>query len=348
MTKRNIVIFFIVAIAVSVVVKLKISEANQMNYKGIQYYQVYSLNKPDTLFFCNERVPVEIQNVSDKVSKEIYHFNYLRKRTNIIIKRVNYWFPIIEKILAQHNIPEDFKYLAVVESGLANVVSPRGAAGFWQFVPNTATSKGLIVNNEIDERYDPIKATHATCRYLKAAYKQLGNWTNVAASYNMGISGMKRQLRVQRQKSYYNVNLNNETGRYVYKIIALKEIIENQQKYGFKALKISFPAHTIVAVSEPIEDLNVFAIKHGTTLSLLKEYNPWIKGTSLTINKKYIIKIPKEKAKTEKKVEEKTILDSIQPTKFKKDNIKEAVKKAEEEAKKTLYLETREDTTLGS
>ena len=348
MTKRNIVIFFIAAIAVSVVVKLKISEANQMNYKGIQYYQVYSLNKPDTLFFCNERVPVDIQKVSDKVSKEIYHFNYLRKRTNIIIKRVNYWFPIIEKILAQHNIPDDFKYLAVVESGLANVVSPRGAAGFWQFVPRTAVSKGLVVTNEIDERYDPIKATHATCRYLKSAYKQLGNWTNVAASYNMGISGMKRQLRVQRQKSYYKVKLNKETGRYVYKIVALKEIIENQQKYGFKPLKISFPAHKTITVKEPIEDLNAFASEHSTTLDLLKEFNPWIKGSSLTIDKKYTIKIPKRKTKVKKESNEKVILDSIQPTEFKEDNIKEAVEKAEEEAKKTLYLETPEDTTLGS
>lgn len=116
MTKRKIVIFFIAIITVSVAIKLKISQASQMNYKGIQYYQVYSLNKPDTLFFCDERVPVDIKKVSDKVSKEIYHYNYLRKRTNIIIKRVNYWFPKIEKILQQQNIPDDFKYLAVVES----------------------------------------------------------------------------------------------------------------------------------------------------------------------------------------------------------------------------------------
>lgn len=159
---------------------------------------------------------------------------------------------------------------------------------------------------------------------------------------------MKRQLRVQRQKSYYKVKLNKETGRYVYKIVALKEIIENQQKYGFKPLKISFPAHKTITVKEPIEDLNAFASEHSTTLDLLKEFNPWIKGSSLTIDKKYTIKIPKRKTKVKKESNEKVILDSIQPTEFKEDNIKEAVEKAEEEAKKTLYLETPEDTTLGS
>lgn len=345
MSKRYIFILFIVVVAVSVVIKIKISQASQMNYKGIRYYQVYSLDKPDTLFFCEERVPVDVAAVSKKVSNEVYHYNYLRKHTNVIVKRVNYWFPIFEKILEKHGIPDDFKYLAVVESGLANVVSPRGAAGFWQFVPSTAISMGLIVNDEIDERYDPIKATHAACKYLKMAHKQLGNWTNVAAAYNMGISGLKRQLQVQRKKSYHKINLNNETGRYVYRIIALKEILSNQSKYGFTSRKIAYPAHKIITVKEPIPNLKAFAKTHQTTVVDLKEYNPWIVGEALTIEKPFNIKIPlvkKEKTTAEQTKNGKVVLDSVKPTPFKKDNIKEAIERSEAAEKKQLYLKKQE------
>lgn len=351
MSKKQLLGIFVAVAAIAAFVKFKQSQAEQLNYKGIKYYQVYSLDKPDTLFFCNERVPVDLSHVEENFGKEIYRYNYLRRKTNIIVKRVNYWFPIIEKILVQHGVPEDFKYLAVVESGLSNAISPKGAAGFWQFVPSTAQSMGLIVNDEIDERYDPIKATHAACKYLKRAHKQLGNWTNVAAAYNMGISGIQRQLQVQRKKTYYNLKLNKETGQYVYRIIALKEIIENQQKYGFNTSKIGFPPHKKVTVKETIKNLDVFAKSHHITLDELKEYNPWLVGKSLKVEgKSFVLKIPLESKKTIKEQSnEKVVLDSVKPTRFIKDTIKEAVEKAQQAEKSELYLKkVKTDTSEGS
>lgn len=348
MSKKQLLGIFVAIAAVAAFIKFRQSQAEQLNYKGIKYYQVYSLNKPDTLFFCEERVPADLSHVEEKFGKEMYHYNYLRRKTNIIIKRVNYWFPIIEKILAQHDVPDDFKYLAVVESGLSNAISPKGAAGFWQFIPTTARRMGLTVNEEVDERYDPIKATHAACKYLKTAHRQLGNWTNVAASYNMGVSGIKRQLKVQRKKSYYNLDLNKETGQYVYRIVALKEIIEHQQKYGFNPAKIGFPAHKKIKVKESIPNLAAFAKKQGTSLDDLKEYNPWLVGTALTVNeKRYVLKIPlKKKASTKEQTDAKVVLDSVKPTPFTKDSIKEAVEKAEHTEKSELYLKkVKKDTS---
>lgn len=348
MSKKQLLGIFVAIVAVAAFIKFRQSQAEQLNYKGIKYYQVYSLNKPDTLFFCDERMPANLSHVEENFGKEMYHYNYLRRKTNIIIKRVNYWFPIIEKILEQHNIPDDFKYLAVVESGLSNAISPKGAAGFWQFMPATAVRMGLVVNEEIDERYDPIKATHAACRYLKIAHKQLGNWTNVAAAYNMGVSGIKRQLKVQRKKSYYNLKLNKETGQYVYRIVALKEIIEHQQKYGFNPSKVGFPPNKKMKIEKSIPSLAAFAKAQQVSLDDLKEYNPWLVGKSLTISEKtYVLKIPLKKKKPVKEQSNaKVVLDSVKPTHFTKDSIKEAVEKAEHSEKSELYLKkVKKDTS---
>lgn len=354
MSRKHILGIFAGIAVLSAMVKFKMAETDTLNYKGIKYYQVYSLNKPDTLFFCSERIPIENKTVEEKLSKEMYHYNYIRRHTNIIVKRVNYWFPKVEKILSQHHIPDDFKYLAVVESGLSNAVSPKGAAGFWQFIPSTARRMGLIVNEEIDERYDPIKATHAACKYLKSAHKQLGDWTNVAAAYNMGISGINRQLKVQRQKKYYDLELNKETARYVYRIIALKEILENQNKYGFTTRKISFPAYTKTSVTTSIDDLNLYAQKQGITLEVLRTFNPWLVGTALSLleGESITLKIPKDKkvhgVKNENE-EEGKILDSLQPTPFLEDSVKEAFKKEEEAEKSELYLnQEASDSIIGS
>lgn len=233
MSSKHIVALLIIGVVFSGWYKYQESKGTTSTYKNIAYYQQYSLNKPDSVSFCNERVPLEQKIVQERLDKAMLKMSYLRRKTGVILRRVDKWFPRLEKILADYNIPDDFKYMAVIESNLnSEARSPAGAVGFWQFIPSTAAAMGLTVNETIDERKDPIKSSKAACKYLLRSHRQLKNWTNVAASYNMGISGMKRQLHSQRKNSYFDLRLNRETGQYVYKIIALKEILENRNKYG--------------------------------------------------------------------------------------------------------------------
>jgi hypothetical protein len=210
------------------------------------------------------------------------------------MKRANRWLPQIEKILKEHNIPEDFKYLPLIESGLMNDVSPKDAVGFWQILKSAGKENGLEITNDVDERYDPLKATEAACRYLKTAYKKFGNWTVVAASYNRGMGGMERALENQKVESYYDLFLNDETSRYVFRIIACKEIIENPARYGFKIN----PKHLYapeevkyIEVRESIKDLVDFAKKNGTNYKLLKRHNPWLREDELSVRKGKVYRI---------------------------------------------------------
>ncbi len=237
-TTKHIVALFVVGVLLSGWYKYQESKGSTANYKNIAYYQKYSLNKPDSVSFCNERVPLEQKNVQEKLDKAMFKMSYLRRKTGVVLRRVDKWFPKLEKILAKNNIPDDFKYMAVIESNLnSEAVSPMGAVGFWQFIPSTAEAMGLNISEQSDDRKDPIKSTKAACKYLKRSYRQLNNWTNVAASYNMGVSGVRRRLHAQRKNSYYDLKLNRETAEYVYKIIALKEILENRDKYGHEKKK---------------------------------------------------------------------------------------------------------------
>lgn len=295
MSRKQLIILFIVIVGVSAFLKLRKENDNNFNYRGISYYQVYSEDKPDSIGFCGEVIPLADDEVREKFEKELYQLTYYRHNTRILMKRAKKWFPQIEPVLRQHNVPEDFKYMAIVESALSNVVSNRGAAGFWQLMPVTGRTMGLEVNEEVDERFDPIKATHAACRYINYAKKRLDSWTNVAASYNMGIAGVKRQMKMQKISTYYNLNLNKETGRYVYKIIALKHVMENAEKYGFPEspdAKTPDPTQSI-RIDSTINNLEAFAQKYGITLQELKEHNPWLKGRSLTDDERiYSLELP--------------------------------------------------------
>jgi hypothetical protein len=213
------------------------------------------------------------------------------------IKRANRWFPIIEPILKENNIPDDFKYLAVIESGLLNVTSPSGAKGFWQFMPTTAADYKLEVNEFVDERLHLVKSTQAACEYLQSAYNIYGNWTLAAASYNMGKTGLLTALQTQKVNNYYDLLLNPETARYVYRIIAVKYIISNPKEYGFSIPDVNlYPTYEtkIVEVSESIESLVDFAITNKTNYKTIKLLNPWLINQSLIIkgNKTYQILLP--------------------------------------------------------
>lgn len=247
--------------------------------------------------FAGEEVPTFMADVQERLDKEmITNMNY-HTNTTLVIKRSNKVFPIIEPILAKYGVPDDFKYLAVIESSLVNAVSPAGARGVWQFMPATAKEKGMEVSDEVDERYHLEKSTEAACKYLVSAKEKFGSWTLAAASYNGGMNGISRKMEEQEVSDYYDLLLTEETSRYVFRILALKEIMSKSQKYGFsipnEALYYSVPTKKIV-IDSSITDLAKFAKTQGVNYKILKIHNPWLRDKKLTVTtgKKYEIEIP--------------------------------------------------------
>lgn len=249
--------------------------------------------------FCGERVPLEIIDVKERLDREMVVNINLHSATTLIIKRANRYFPDIEPILKRNGIPNDFKYLCVIESSLTNATSSAGAKGFWQFMPDTAREYNLEVSSTVDERYDVIKATEAACSYFKKAYAKFGNWTLVAAAYNRGMAGIERQVTAQGVTDYYDMYLNDETSRYVFRILALKEIMTSPDKYGYVFSKdeLYHPVKTkTVKINSNIDNLQTWALEQGINYKLLKLYNPWLIDTSLIVqeNKSFDVLIPTE------------------------------------------------------
>lgn len=243
---------------------------------------------PGDAVFAGEKVPLDIPDVRERLDKEIQINSYLHSNTIFLIKRANRWLPQMEKILEENGIPNDFKYLPLIESNLLNVVSPKDAVGYWQILATSGREYGLEITKEVDERYDPIKATYAACKYLKSSYRKFGNWTLVAASYNRGMGGIDRAIDNQKVDNYYDLFLNDETSRYVFRIVAIKEIIENPARYGFKIhpdLLYREESLRYVEVKETIKSLVDFANANGTNYKLLKRHNPWLRDEKLTVKK---------------------------------------------------------------
>jgi membrane-bound lytic murein transglycosylase D len=253
---------------------------------SVQGLKIFEL--PEELNFAGEPVPLDQPDVMERFEREIYVNAYWHSNTVLLMKRAGKFLPTIEKILSQNGIPDDFKYVALIESGLMNVVSPAGARGFWQFMEGTAKEKGLEVNKEVDERYHFEKSTEAACKYLRQAYARFGNWTSVAASYNMGMAGLNRRKSEQKMTDFYNLLLNEETSRYIFRLLAMKEIFENPRKYGFELQKddlYAMPITRELVVSQSIEDLADWAIRHNSNYKELKVYNPWLRSNKLTVRK---------------------------------------------------------------
>lgn len=252
---------------------------------------------PESLTFADEPVPLTNQIVKESLDRELLVNAYWQSQTLLFIKRANRYFPIIEPILKAQGVPDDFKYLALIESSfLPRAVSGSGAVGIWQFMEKTGREYGLEVNKEIDERYNVEKSTIAACKYLKNAKEKLGNWTLAAASYNAGQTGIDNQTTRQKNSSYYNLYLNEETGRYVYRILAAKTILSNPDKYGFivdESEKYPVWVTKDIEISSSIADLAQFAIDNGITYKELKELNPWLRDNVLTNlqGKRYALKI---------------------------------------------------------
>ncbi len=249
--------------------------------------------------FAGEKTPLQITDVRERLDRELLINANLDATTSLIIKRANRFFPIIEPILQRNNIPDDFKYLAVIESGLMNATSGSGAKGIWQFMPDTAKENGMEVNDIVDERYHLEKATEAACKYLQAAKDKFGSWTMAAASYNGGLTGISKKIEEQKVTDYYDLALTEETSRYVFRILALKEIMKSPEKYGFTIFKSDLysqiPSKKI-EVDTAINDLTDFAKAQGINYKILKIHNPWLRDKKLTNSskKKYEIEIPLE------------------------------------------------------
>jgi len=262
-------------------------------------YKVFSLTLPNQLTFCGEPVPMDRIDVRERLDRELLVNTYWQSNTLLAHKRANRWFPLIESILQREGVPDDMKYLALVESNFTNVVSPAGAAGYWQFMKETGQNHGLEVNGEVDERYNVEKSTVAACKYLKTAYKKYGSWALAAASYNLGLGGVDKQLGRQKKEDYFDLLLPEETSRYVFRILAMKEIIREPERYGFHLrTRDLYPPYKTrsLEVKGPIEDIAAFALRHNTDYKTVKLLNPWLRDTKLTNKegKTYAILLPAE------------------------------------------------------
>jgi hypothetical protein len=263
-------------------------------------YSIFALPKPSSnIYFANERVPLENPDIWERYDKELLKNTYWQSNTLLLHKRAAKYFPIIEPILKKNNLPDDFKYLALIESGLENVTSPAGAKGFWQIMKSTAKEFNLEVNTEVDERYHIQKSTQAACDFLSSAKSKFGSWTLAAAAYNMGRTGLQKQMNRQKSYTYYDLLLNNETSRYVFRILAIKEIIENPKKYGFQLrtedLYENIPTYTVM-VDSTVSSWADFSREYGINYKILKLHNPWLRERYLNnkLKKKYYIEIPQK------------------------------------------------------
>ena len=259
---------------------------------------IHDIELPETLDFCGEPVPLDRFYVRESLERELLVNSYRHASTILLLKRTTRWFPVIEPIMQRNGLPEDFKYLAMIESELTNAVSPARAVGFWQFIEATGREYGLEIYSEVDMRYNQEQETQAACAFLKDLHRRFGSWTLAAAGYNCGAGRISRSIEEQQVNSYYDMMLPTETERYVYRILAFKLITQNPQKYGFHISDEGWYQplqYRTVTVTETIEDLTQFAIEHGTNIKMLKYYNPWLRTNKLTISQgnSYQIKLPR-------------------------------------------------------
>jgi len=271
-------------------------------------YNIQSFKLPDEIIFAGERMPLENFDTRESLEKEILISAYRHSSTILIIKRANRYLPMIEKILKENNIPDDFKYLVAAESEYSNMVSPAGATGFWQIMAETGREQGMEINTCVDERYHVEKSTKFACDFFRKSYEKYGNWTLAAASYNGGRARMDEQIGLQKQNNYYDLLLAEETARYIFRAVAYKLIITDPSSYGFNLQKEDlYPElnYYEVKVDTAVADFSDFAAHFGTNYKMLKFLNPWLRKPFLTPKpkKEYLIKIPAEGMRTIEKTE---------------------------------------------
>lgn len=302
--RRIYLLSTVILFAVSIILLFNYSTSTEKTsdktYYGAfhQNYKIFTPEIPESIDFAGENAPLDIFYIREKLDEELLRNTYFHSSTIGLMKRSNRWFPVIEPILAEYNIPDDFKYLSLVESGFINVTSPKGAKGFWQFMEKTGREYELEVNDAIDERYNVEKSTVAACKYLLNSYDEFKNWTLVAAAYNAGKRRIHETIEKQGIDDYYEMYLNDETSQYIFRILAVKEIIEKPTQYGFYLREADLypliPTKKI-KITETVPDLYQFAVQHKINYRILKMFNPWLRTDHLP-NKSmrtYYIKIPK-------------------------------------------------------
>lgn len=272
-------------------------EMTELKPDGRLQYKWYAPELPRSLSFAGEKVPMDQWEVREGFDREFLTNYYMHGSTLYILKLTTRYFPMIEARLKANGIPDDFKYLCIAESSLQNQTSRAGAVGFWQFMPGTAPSYGLEINDEIDERYNVAKATDAACTYFQQAYAKFGSWTAAAASYNCGMGGYNNQATYQQTTDYYNLQLPDETMRYVYRILALKYLVGGAKTMGYilQSQDEYRPLRTRkVTLTESIPSLAQYALDNGTSYRMLKLLNPWLRARTLTVKagKSYELQLP--------------------------------------------------------
>lgn len=253
---------------------------------------------PAELSFAGEPVPLDKGDVLERLERELYVNAYWESNLILLFKRSKKYLPEIERLLKEQGVPDDFKYLAIAESGLLNATSSAGAKGYWQILDATGEEYGLEITESVDERYDLEKSTLAAAAYLKKAHQRFGDWTAVAASYNMGQAGFSKRQEEQFQRSYYDLYLNEETSRYLFRILAFKLLFENPEAFGYHLQEKDFyaqPQFTQIEVNQDLPDLAQWATKNGSSYKYLKLYNPWLRDQSLKVKKgkSYTLRLPK-------------------------------------------------------
>ena len=280
-------------------------EKNTTHYSTKEYNQLPPI--PSKMELFGETIDLRDEDIKERLDNELIVNSYLHSATTLIIKRANRYFPSLEQLLKEQQIPSDFKYLCVIESNLTQAISPAGARGFWQFMPETAKEYNLLINTEIDERLNVQKSTLAACAYLKKSHAEFKNWILAAASYNRGMGGVRSDMKSQYTNNYFDTEMNNETGRYVFRIMAMKLILENPKAYGFNIKPFDlYPIRSTktITINTPIPDLAWWAKNNNVNLKIIRKLNPWLLTNSLTIKPiNYVITLPKPPYKLKNYVE---------------------------------------------
>ena len=280
-------------------------EKNTTHYSTKEYNQLPPI--PSKMELFGETIDLRDEDIRERLDNELIVNAYLHSATTLIIKRANRYFPSLEQLLKEQQIPSDFKYLCVIESNLTQAISPAGARGFWQFMPETAKEYNLLITTEIDERLNVQKSTLAACAYLKKSHAEFKNWILAAASYNRGMGGVRSDMKSQYTNNYFDTEMNNETGRYVFRIMAMKLILENPKAYGFNIKPFDlYPIRNTktITINTPISDLAWWAKNNNVNLKIIRKLNPWLLTNSLTIKPiNYVITLPKPPYKLKNYVE---------------------------------------------
>ena len=304
---RRKTLFTTIVLTVSVIIILSIAQSFKgfnagqagLNQSTDTLYYIKPFKLPEVVTFAGEKMPLDNFDTRESLERELLISAYRHSSTLLIIMRANRYLPLIENILKKNNVPDDFKYLVAAESDYSNMVSPAGATGFWQIMPETGREEGMEINTVVDERYDVEKSTQFACDYFLKSYEKFGSWTLAAASYDGGRSGVDEQIDIQHQHNYYDLLLSEETARYIFRVVAYKLIITNPENYGFRIGKNDlYPElkYYEVQVDTAVTDFSDFAEKFATNYKLLKILNPWLRKPYLTpkSNKVYYIKVPSE------------------------------------------------------